>query len=333
MSEPQTPCTCPRCGYTSVQAPLVVCPQCGARDTRPAGFSLTCGKILVGLAVLSMIAWISAMIYPIAAPILLLLGVLLLARPSLVSVLHRAPGKYFVLPWFSRRSPRVAGAVLVAWSLGSSTVGYASYVGSGSVHVGYQHATASAIARQHLSATAVAEAHARATADTQASATADAQASATAAVEATRSAVVRAHATDTAAAHTRQTAIAVALVQKTASARATVAAHVAQTVKRADAQATAQIVRQARAAAAQATQQAKAASAQATAQAKQSQQLFAQAAVLPSSMSYDSYPSLVVHTLPGADCTASVVYSTGRTPVSFSGVDETAGADGTVSWS
>lgn len=276
------------------------------------------------------------MIYPIAAPILLLLGVLLLARPSLVSVLHRAPGKYFVLPWFSRRSPRVAGAVLVAWSLGSSTVGYASYVGSGSVHVGYQHATASAIARQHLSATAVAEAHARATADTQASATADAQASATAAVEATRSAVVRAHATDTAAAHTRQTAIAVALVQKTASARATVASHVAQTaqaVKRADAQATAQIVRQARAAAAQATQQAKAASAQATAQAKQSQQLFTQAAVLPSSMSYDSYPSLVVHTLPGADCTASVVYSTGRTPVSFSGVDETAGADGTVSWS
>lgn len=213
VSEPQTPCTCPRCGYTSVQAPLVVCPQCGARDTRPAGFSLTCGKILVGLAVLSMIAWISAMIYPIAAPILLLLGVLLLARPSLVSVLHRAPGKYFVLPWFSRRSPRVAGAVLVAWSLGSSTVGYASYVGSGSVHVGYQHATATAIARQHLSATAVAEAHARATADTQASATADAQASATAAVEATRSAVVRAHATDTAAAHTRQTAIAVALVQ------------------------------------------------------------------------------------------------------------------------
>lgn len=60
---------------------------------------------------------------------------------------------------------------------------------------------------------------------------------------------------------------------------------------------------------------------------------FVQAYVSPSSMSYDSYPTLYAKTLPGAQCSASVVYSTGRSPVSFPGGFETAGGSGMVSWS
>jgi hypothetical protein len=40
-----------------------------------------------------------------------------------------------------------------------------------------------------------------------------------------------------------------------------------------------------------------------------------------------------VYSSPGAVCTASVVYSTGRAPVSFSGSAQTVGGRGKVGWS
>jgi phosphatidylserine/phosphatidylglycerophosphate/cardiolipin synthase-like enzyme len=55
--------------------------------------------------------------------------------------------------------------------------------------------------------------------------------------------------------------------------------------------------------------------------------------VTPPSMPYSAYPTLTAYTTTGATCTASVVYSTGRSPVSFSGTAETVGAGGSVSWS
>jgi len=55
--------------------------------------------------------------------------------------------------------------------------------------------------------------------------------------------------------------------------------------------------------------------------------------VTPSSMSYDAYPTLYVESAPGASCAASVVYSTGRSPVSFNGSPQTLPAGGTASWS
>lgn len=57
------------------------------------------------------------------------------------------------------------------------------------------------------------------------------------------------------------------------------------------------------------------------------------AAVTPSTMSYNAYPTLTAYTSPGASCTASVVYSTGRAPVSFNGVPRTVPSGGSVSWS
>src|SRR5206468_3584288 len=54
--------------------------------------------------------------------------------------------------------------------------------------------------------------------------------------------------------------------------------------------------------------------------------------VSPSSMSHNAYPTLYATTVPGASCSASVVYSTGRSPVSFDGSARTVGASGTVTW-
>lgn len=55
--------------------------------------------------------------------------------------------------------------------------------------------------------------------------------------------------------------------------------------------------------------------------------------VTPSSMSYNAYPTLYVKSVPGASCSASVTYSTGRSPVSFDGSPQTLSANGTASWS
>jgi len=52
----------------------------------------------------------------------------------------------------------------------------------------------------------------------------------------------------------------------------------------------------------------------------------------PSSMTYNAYPTLYAQTVPGANCAASVVYSTGRSPRSFDGSARTAGGNGLVSW-
>jgi hypothetical protein len=49
-------------------------------------------------------------------------------------------------------------------------------------------------------------------------------------------------------------------------------------------------------------------------------------------MPYNSYPTLYAQTTPGATCTASVTYSTGRHPVSFDGSAKTVGSSGTASW-
>jgi hypothetical protein len=57
------------------------------------------------------------------------------------------------------------------------------------------------------------------------------------------------------------------------------------------------------------------------------------AAVNPSSMPYNAYPTLTAYSSPGASCTASVMYSTGRSPVSFNGYAQTVGSSSFVSWS
>jgi len=57
-----------------------------------------------------------------------------------------------------------------------------------------------------------------------------------------------------------------------------------------------------------------------------------QAWVTPDTMRYDAYPVLYARSVPGATCTANVVYSTGYPPVSFHGTPQTTGADGTVRW-
>ena len=54
--------------------------------------------------------------------------------------------------------------------------------------------------------------------------------------------------------------------------------------------------------------------------------------VSPSSMPYNAYPTLYAKTVPGANCTASVVYSTGRRPRSFDGSNRTVGDNGLASW-
>ncbi len=57
-----------------------------------------------------------------------------------------------------------------------------------------------------------------------------------------------------------------------------------------------------------------------------------QASVTPAIMPYNAYPVLSARSSPGATCTASVVYSTGYTPVSFDGYPQTVGASGVVRW-
>jgi hypothetical protein len=57
------------------------------------------------------------------------------------------------------------------------------------------------------------------------------------------------------------------------------------------------------------------------------------ASVTPDPVSYGSYPTLYAFSSAGAVCTASVVYSTGRAPVSFSGSAQTVGGSGKVGWS
>jgi hypothetical protein len=57
------------------------------------------------------------------------------------------------------------------------------------------------------------------------------------------------------------------------------------------------------------------------------------ASVSPNPVSYGSYPTLYAYTSPGAVCSASVVYSTGRAPVSFSGSPQPVGGSGKVGWS
>jgi hypothetical protein len=58
-----------------------------------------------------------------------------------------------------------------------------------------------------------------------------------------------------------------------------------------------------------------------------------QSYVVPSTMPYGAYPTLYAKTNPGASCSASVVYSTGRSPVSFDGSARSVGGSGTVTWS
>ena len=55
--------------------------------------------------------------------------------------------------------------------------------------------------------------------------------------------------------------------------------------------------------------------------------------VSPNLVSYGTYPTLYAYSSPGAVCTASVVYSIGRAPVSFSGSAQTVGGSGKVGWS
>jgi len=57
------------------------------------------------------------------------------------------------------------------------------------------------------------------------------------------------------------------------------------------------------------------------------------ASVSPSSMPYGAHPTLYARTTPGATCTATVVYSMGRSPRSFSGYAQTVGRSGLVGWS
>jgi hypothetical protein len=57
------------------------------------------------------------------------------------------------------------------------------------------------------------------------------------------------------------------------------------------------------------------------------------ASVSPNPGSYGSYPTLYAYSSPGAVCTASVLYSTGRAPVSFNGAAQTVGSSGKVGWS
>jgi hypothetical protein len=49
-------------------------------------------------------------------------------------------------------------------------------------------------------------------------------------------------------------------------------------------------------------------------------------------MPYDAYPNLIAQTVPGAACVASVIYSTGYRPVSFSGGRRTVPRTGLVAW-
>lgn len=52
----------------------------------------------------------------------------------------------------------------------------------------------------------------------------------------------------------------------------------------------------------------------------------------PMVMPYDAHPTVTAQTTVGAQCTATVVYSSGRSPVSFDGSTQTADGSGQVSW-
>lgn len=54
--------------------------------------------------------------------------------------------------------------------------------------------------------------------------------------------------------------------------------------------------------------------------------------VSPSSMPYDAYPTLYARTTPGATCSADVIYTTNRHPVSFDGSPQRVGSQGVVGW-
>ncbi len=56
-------------------------------------------------------------------------------------------------------------------------------------------------------------------------------------------------------------------------------------------------------------------------------------AISPNPVPYGAHPVLTVNATPGASCTADVVYSTGRRPVSFDGSAQRVGSSGQVSWS
>jgi hypothetical protein len=56
------------------------------------------------------------------------------------------------------------------------------------------------------------------------------------------------------------------------------------------------------------------------------------ASVSPNPVSYGQYATLFARSVQAATCTASVLYSTGRAPRSFSGSQQTVGGSGTVSW-
>jgi hypothetical protein len=56
------------------------------------------------------------------------------------------------------------------------------------------------------------------------------------------------------------------------------------------------------------------------------------ASVTPNPVGYGQYATLYARSVQGATCTASVLYSTGRAPRSFSGSQQTVGSSGTVSW-
>ncbi len=56
------------------------------------------------------------------------------------------------------------------------------------------------------------------------------------------------------------------------------------------------------------------------------------ALVTPRTMPYDAYPTLVARTINGARCAAEVVYTTGRTPRSFDGYEQTVGKGEVVHW-
>lgn len=63
------------------------------------------------------------------------------------------------------------------------------------------------------------------------------------------------------------------------------------------------------------------------------QRFAVQAWVAPRVMRYDIYPALHARTLPGASCTASVIYSTGAASLSFQGYRQVVGSSGEVHWS
>jgi hypothetical protein len=57
------------------------------------------------------------------------------------------------------------------------------------------------------------------------------------------------------------------------------------------------------------------------------------AAVSPNPVPYGAHPTLFAFSSPGASCKATLVYSSGRSPVGFSGGAQTVGSSGKVGWS